>query len=109
MQWIFSTAKAPSRIISPISLLCESLQQKLVEDRINHVNCGILPRSTMVDGRFILNKELFPDYVEYHSIHDLIMWKIMAERHERYNKKYLNEHLPVRKLDMKTLLCTFVS
>jgi hypothetical protein len=108
MQWMFPYVKAPTRTISTsISLLCDNLQQKLLLDRNNHVNCEVLPRSTMVDGRFVLTKELFPDYVEYHSIHDLIMWKIMAERHERYSKKYLNKHLPVRKLDMQTLLSTY--
>jgi hypothetical protein len=57
----------------------------------------------MLDGRFVLRKEIFPNYVEYSSFHDLLTWKLMAERHESYNKKYLEEYLPVRKPDRQML------
>lgn len=104
LRRLFYFKKAPPRIISSIiDKTCKNLQQMLVEDRKNKVNRSPLPRSTMIDGKYTLVKDLFPNYVEYSSMHDLITWKLMAERHEHYSKKFLQEHLPVRKPNMQML------
>lgn len=103
MNWIFSGKQAPPRVISAsVELICRNLQTKLVEDRNNNVTFE-LPRSTIVNGRFVIDKKIFPNYVEYTSLHDLITWAIMAERPESYSKKYLDKHLPVQNLDQNML------
>lgn len=87
---------------------CHELQDKLLENRQNNVVDSLyrhesLPRSTKVDGRFILTKEDFPDYIDYGSLSDLYKWKTECDPHEQYTEEYLRENLPVVKPDSDVL------
>lgn len=87
---------------------CNELQEKLIQNRHNSVKNSdsqhvLLPRSTKVDGRFILTKEHFPNYIDYGSLSDIYKWRTECEPAETYTEEYLEENLPVMKPDREIL------
>lgn len=54
-----------------------------------------IPRSTQVNGRFVLTEEDFPDYIDYGSLFDLYKWRSEADPHETYTEEFLDTNLPV--------------
>jgi hypothetical protein len=88
----------------PQSHLCRELQDVLLSEKEKEeTNQRVIPRSTKVDGRFVLSKEHFPDYIDYGSLSDIFKWRTEAEPLESYTKEFLDTNLPVLTPD-KTIL-----
>ena len=83
-----------SKAAPPIHDMVASLQSQLCASR--RQDCStVLPRSTMVDGRYVLSQKHFPEISEYSSLSDLIRWKTEAEPHPSYSDEFLDKELPV--------------
>lgn len=93
--------------LSPVAAACSSLQQALLNEREQNINqiesLYALPRSTKVDGRFVLTKEHFPDYINQSSLSNLYAWRRDAEPHPSYTEQFLEENLPVTMPDVLKL------
>lgn len=80
--------------LSPIHEEVAKLQTRLCASR-GHPCSSALPRSTMVGGRFVLDRNHFPEVIEYSTLSDLVRWKTEAEPHPTYSQEFLEKELPV--------------
>jgi hypothetical protein len=85
---------SPAAAAHPQTARCQELQTNLQQQEGTDEE-NFIPRSTKVDGRFILSKEHFPDYIDYGSLSDLYKWRSEAEPLESYTTEFLNQNLPV--------------
>ena len=53
----------------------DAVQEQVDATRGSTLNGGVLPRSKLVNGRFVLDKSIFPDVVHEGTLWDVLKWR----------------------------------